>query len=809
MSELAQNLDVREDKPESAIITAERASTPEQTTENVKIVPISQVLKLTAPDGKGDEVICYGEVEDLGKGVTMSKAKIIPMEIAGLMDPDEPEAKQGGTKRAIAATIAAILGGGAVVSTINGCGANNGSDTAISQMNKKMTSADYDHNFQDQGVACFSQPGDGPLSIGTLPNGDKILVFTRDSGGGIYHCYGVTAPDYQTAVTQECTPQDIALEGIVFPGGNPTITSCTADGTRMAAARGLESLYYDLDVTGGVITASNPQGNGALLSGAGQMNFIRDGGQQYLLTDNGSGQTVRKINLDTQTYDPTTVPYDYGLFHKDDAAGIWTRARESGGDIIVIKSTTEAGLASSIVQIPGIPQDSTDPRAGDTMFFFNAADGNHYAIVLPYCGDGTCNNGETNATCPGDCPATPVCGDGTQDATEVCDDGNTTDGDGCSADCMSDETCGNGITDTAVGEVCDDSNTTSGDGCSADCQSDESCDNGTCDTAAGEDYNNCPQDCTGECGDDVCDPTENNATCAADCDPEYVCGDNTCEGTEDHASCPEDCASDPACQPFIDDSRIKFVQGAENCELENCVDLPTEEYLTVRGECRFQLDLGGANPVEVSIAPTNGSTDGAYKIDFIEQLGELLSGQYDITDNGNHFGTTYRKNGHTVFTGVEGTTYGGEEMTIPENSHDGYKVEVSEGTINVYKDDVLLVTLDQSGSVIVDMEENGTEPDAGVDGGVDGGADGGVDGGADAGTTPPEEPGCKKGCNASKGELPSTELAFIGLMLLALGRRMRRKRMESVARNSERIPGPLLMGFVKEKVGELVARFRK
>jgi len=36
---------------------------------------------------------------------------------------------------------------------------------------------------------------------------------------------------------------------------------------------------------------------------------------------------------------------------------------------------------------------------------------------------------------------------------EVCDDGNTTGGDGCSADCTSDETCGNGIVDP--GEACD------------------------------------------------------------------------------------------------------------------------------------------------------------------------------------------------------------------------------------------------------------------------------------------------------------------------------------------------------------------
>src|SRR3954470_5102008 len=39
------------------------------------------------------------------------------------------------------------------------------------------------------------------------------------------------------------------------------------------------------------------------------------------------------------------------------------------------------------------------------------------------------------------------------DENEVCDDGNVLDGDGCSANCRSDETCGNGKVDTTVGEV--------------------------------------------------------------------------------------------------------------------------------------------------------------------------------------------------------------------------------------------------------------------------------------------------------------------------------------------------------------------
>ena len=72
------------------------------------------------------------------------------------------------------------------------------------------------------------------------------------------------------------------------------------------------------------------------------------------------------------------------------------------------------------------------------------------------------------------------------EAGEQCEDGNSDDDDGCSANCLSDETCGNGVLDTVKGEVCDDGNQIDGDDCSSNCMSDESCGNGIVDAAAGE-----------------------------------------------------------------------------------------------------------------------------------------------------------------------------------------------------------------------------------------------------------------------------------------------------------------------------------
>jgi cysteine-rich repeat protein len=61
----------------------------------------------------------------------------------------------------------------------------------------------------------------------------------------------------------------------------------------------------------------------------------------------------------------------------------------------------------------------------------------------------------------------PVCGNGTVEGGEECDDSNTNPGDGCSATCQLEPFCGDGTQDP--GEQCDDGNNTSGDGCSASC----------------------------------------------------------------------------------------------------------------------------------------------------------------------------------------------------------------------------------------------------------------------------------------------------------------------------------------------------
>lgn len=88
------------------------------------------------------------------------------------------------------------------------------------------------------------------------------------------------------------------------------------------------------------------------------------------------------------------------------------------------------------------------------------------------CQNMTCSVGGATGDCC--CTLSAVCGNGVPEGNEECDDGNIGSGDGCSANCLYDDTlvaatyfCGDGILSTP--EVCDDANTVSGDGCSSFC----------------------------------------------------------------------------------------------------------------------------------------------------------------------------------------------------------------------------------------------------------------------------------------------------------------------------------------------------
>ncbi len=181
--------------------------------------------------------------------------------------------------------------------------------------------------------------------------------------------------------------------------------------------------------------------------------------------------------------------------------------------------------------VPGVPSDAVFQRCGN-----GKVEGSEV------CDDGNTDDGdECSADCTEAIEQRKGCGNGEIDADEVCDDGNLVGGDGCSADCKSDERCGNGIVDATKGETCDDGNTSGGDGCSANCQSNEQCGNFQVDTgeqcdAGPNGSSTCDVNCTfALCGDGTVNPflgeqcdggANGDASCDADCTPAF-CGDTT------------------------------------------------------------------------------------------------------------------------------------------------------------------------------------------------------------------------------------------------------------------------------------------
>ncbi|MEW5850012.1 MAG: DUF4215 domain-containing protein [Myxococcota bacterium] len=206
------------------------------------------------------------------------------------------------------------------------------------------------------------------------------------------------------------------------------------------------------------------------------------------------------------------------------------------------------------------------------------------------------------------------CGDGVAHPAlgELCDDGNTSPGDGCNAACQT-ELCGNGIRQPELGEACDDGNIASGDGCSTSCVV-EFCGDGTtqatlgetCDDGAHVDADGCDADCNSEvCGNarrqagEGCDDgnLRDGDGCDASCHPE-VCGNgilqygeacddgNTTNGDGCSASCRNESCGDGAIQAALgeecDDGNTLDNDGcASTCRVERCGDGVVHAY---RGE---------------------------------------------------------------------------------------------------------------------------------------------------------------------------------------------------------------------------------
>jgi fibro-slime domain-containing protein len=218
---------------------------------------------------------------------------------------------------------------------------------------------------------------------------------------------------------------------------------------------------------------------------------------------------------------------------------------------------------------PDLPKPtSEDSRREDGPTFF---------IDVPPAGDG----GPVYCTATIKTNCIPmVCGNSAIEGNEECDDGNTTPGDGCSADCRQESdwiclvpgepckstvACGDGR--ISGNEACDDHNTEAGDGCAADCSAVEpgwechaaglrcqpTCGDGLMKGNEGCDDGNLT---AGDGCSDTCKVESGFAcpTAGAACH-KTVCGDGTKEGAEScddgntipGDGCTTDCKSEPVC----------------------------------------------------------------------------------------------------------------------------------------------------------------------------------------------------------------------------------------------------------------------
>jgi cysteine-rich repeat protein len=188
-----------------------------------------------------------------------------------------------------------------------------------------------------------------------------------------------------------------------FPGGEGTFNGSTADAS----------------------------GTGNDTSCAGANDLIDE---WYCYTASCTGQAVATTCSANTTFDTSLAAFD-----------------ACGGTEIICNDDTPGQLAACLLE-------------GTTNYYkstigWSVTSGTTYYVRVSGFGGAT-GNYELNISC------TPVCGNGTIDAGEQCDDG------GESVDCDADCTfadCGDGQINAAAGEECDDGNTNPGDGCSSTC----------------------------------------------------------------------------------------------------------------------------------------------------------------------------------------------------------------------------------------------------------------------------------------------------------------------------------------------------
>ncbi|MBN2724115.1 MAG: DUF4215 domain-containing protein [Deltaproteobacteria bacterium] len=298
-------------------------------------------------------------------------------------------------------------------------------------------------------------------------------------------------PVYNNAFDKEISDSGAIMVGAGLPGTNPQARSrewYSNYGSRM-----------DVQAWGSQVYST---GYGDLFTGGGDVN-------QYYTSEFGGTSSASPIVTGT-------IAVLLGILRASGSGADCSSTECTNGETCddiyfdpprcISATSFDALTIRDLLISTGIPQtgDTSEnigpfPDIETALTSLNSECGNGILEGLEICDDGNTLSGDG---CSENCKSTEVCGNSIVDINEICDDGNTLSGDGCSEDCKSTEVCGNSIID--INEACDDGNTLSGDGCSEDCKSTEVCGNSivdineTCDDGNTLSGDGCSEDCKNE-----------------------------------------------------------------------------------------------------------------------------------------------------------------------------------------------------------------------------------------------------------------------------------------------------------------------
>jgi cysteine-rich repeat protein len=255
---------------------------------------------------------------------------------------------------------------------------------------------------------------------------------------GLGGCVALSDRDQEVGGSGSASSSAMQVRGAVF--------TTTADGSRVNA--NIYAAKTDVYLDGGPGPSAPPHA-AALAEGDYYFQVTNPNGNDLLSTDDIA---CRRFHVNASGVIDSVDPgpgcaHEHGIDQDYASLGAITV------QLMPYLDTTNPGGEYKVWVTPVAAYDATSTHAHG--FVPSASKTDNFKVLM--------------ATPP---PPPPCCGNGVLETGEACDDGNTTDGDGCSAACAIEPPppspcCGNGVLE--AGEACDDGNTVDGDGCSATC----------------------------------------------------------------------------------------------------------------------------------------------------------------------------------------------------------------------------------------------------------------------------------------------------------------------------------------------------